>query len=73
MFSSESEVWDAIGQKPDYLATLSADERAVYLAAFGAFAASLSAAEMVGRENGAAARGRRAVRWFRELKEQGKL
>lgn len=57
--------------KPDYLATLSADERAVYLAAFGAFAGT----EPPGQERAAAAaaKGMRAVRWFRELKEQGKL
>jgi len=57
--------------KPDYLANLSVDERAVYLAAFGAFSGTEGPG--IERAEAAAARGRRAVRWFRELKEQGKL
>jgi hypothetical protein len=63
---------DTIPAPSDYLSELSEDERAVYLAAFGAFAGML---EVGGHERiyGAAARGRRAVRWFRELNGQGKL
>lgn len=44
------------------LSDLTADERTVYLAAFGAFAGSQSTLD---RPMAAVARGMRAVRWFR--------
>jgi hypothetical protein len=44
------------------LSDLTEDERAVYLAAFGAFAGSQSTLD---RPLAAQARGMRAVRWFR--------
>lgn len=64
----------AINKEPggDYLATLSADERQVYMAAFGAFV-GCEAPMQYERKLAAASRAKRAVRWFRELKEQGKL
>lgn len=67
---TELDQWPDTG-RPDYLATLSADERSVYLAAFGAFSGTEGPG--IERAEAAAARGKRAVRWLRELKEQGKL
>lgn len=48
------------------LSELSEDERAVYLAAFGAFVGALSSIEgSMDRSKAAHARGLRAVRWLR--------